>query len=114
MNKSSHLRNLNKRTSGDSNDSRSSESKGKTMKWRTIIALVLMYITILMDWQWAWGILFLIWVIPDLFSGITYFIEPIEKREHPILYWAIVISWILMSAYSLSTLFIDYSQYGYA
>ncbi|MBA6157320.1 hypothetical protein H3Z83_12450 [Tenacibaculum sp. S7007] len=85
----------------------------KKIKWRTIIALVLMYIAILMNWEWAWGILFLFWVIPDIFSGVTYFIEPISRKENTILYWVIIISWILMAVYSLSTLFINYSQYYY-
>ena len=83
----------------------------KTIKWRTITALILMYVAILMNWEWAWGILFLFWVIPDLFTGITYFIEPISRKENPKTYWVIIISWVFMSAYSLSTLFIDYNEY---
>jgi len=85
----------------------------KPIKWRTIIALVLMYIAMLMNWTWAWGILFLLWVVPDILSGMTYFIEPIEKKEHPLLYWIIIVSWILMAIYSFSTLFIDYNLYYY-
>ena len=85
-----------------------------TTKWRTIVALVLMYTAILMYWEWAWGILFLFWVIPDLFSGVTYFIEPISKKENQTLYWIIIISWILMAVYSLSTLFINYNQFYYS
>jgi len=85
----------------------------KPIKWRTIIALVLMYIAMLMNWTWAWGILFLLWVVPDILSGMTYFIEPIEKKEHPLLYWIIIVSWILMAVYSFSTLFIDYNLYYY-
>ncbi len=85
----------------------------KTIKWRTITALVLMYIAILMNWEWAWGILFLFWVIPDIFSGVTYFIEPIIKKENPMLYWVIIVSWILMAVYSLSTLFLDFNKYSY-
>ncbi|CAL2080196.1 hypothetical protein [Tenacibaculum sp. 190524A05c] len=84
-----------------------------TTKWRTIIALILMYIALFMNWEWAWGVLFLLWVIPDLFSGVTFFIEPIQRNENPILYWIIIASWILMAAYSLSTLFIDYNHYRY-
>ena len=87
--------------------------KTNTIKWRTIIALILMYISIIMDWEWAWGILFIIWVIPDIFRGTTYFIEPIEKKEHPILYWIIICSWILMALYAFSTLFVDYEQLYY-
>lgn len=81
-------------------------------KWRTVIALILMYCSIFMNWEWMWGILFLFWVIPDLFSGETYFVEPIFKKVHPNLYWVIVISWILMALYSFSVLFIDYSAYS--
>ena len=82
-------------------------------KWRTIIALVLMYIAIIMNWQWTWGILFMLWVVPDIITGMTYFIEPIEKKDHPLLYWVIITSWILMALYSISTLFIDYDQFYY-
>ena len=85
----------------------------KTIKWRTIIALILMYIAMLMNLTWAWGILFLLWVVPDIRTGITYFIEPVEKKESPLLYWIIIVSWILMAAYSISTLFIDYNQFYY-
>ena len=76
-----------------------------------MIGLVLMYIAVFMDWQWAWGILFLLWVIPDIFSGVTYFVEPIEKDKNPILYWIIIVSWVLMALYALSLLLIDDKQY---
>lgn len=72
-----------------------------------------MYIAIFMNWDWAWGVLFLFWVVPDLISGNTYFIEPIEKKQSPILYWVIIVSWILLAVYSFSVLFIDYEQLYY-
>ena len=109
MSKSSRLRHL---SNTSSNINRSSSGPSQT-KWRTIVALILMYIIIIYDIQWAWGILFLIWVIPDLFRGVTYFIEPIEKDENPILYWIIVVTWLLMAVYSLSSLFIDWNSFGY-
>lgn len=77
------------------------------------MALILMYIAIFMNWDWAWGVLFLFWVVPDLISGNTYFIEPIEKKQSPILYWVIIVSWILLAVYSFSVLFIDYEQLYY-
>lgn len=85
----------------------------KPIKWGTILALALMYTAMILNWQWVWGILFLIWVIPDVFSGVTYFIEPIKKKENPFLYWFIIVSWILMAIYSVSILFVNYSQYNY-
>ena len=75
-----------------------------SFKWRSILGLILVYIAMWYNWQWIWGILFLIWVIPDLFSGVTYFIEPIEKSKNPMLYWIIIVSWILMSLYSFTPL----------
>ena len=74
-------------------------------KVRTVLGLILVYLAVLLNWQWIWGILFLIWVIPDVFSGITYFMEPIEKKSNPILYWAIIISWLWMSIYMIATPF---------
>lgn len=81
-----------------------------SIRWRTIVALVLMYAALIMNWEWMWGVLFLIWVIPDIYSEVTYFIEPITKKESPILYWMVIITWVLLALYSLSTLFIDYYQ----
>ena len=70
-----------------------------------------MYVAIFMNWEWMWGILFLYWVIPDLFSGVTYFVEPIHKKTDPNLYGIIVVSWIVLALYSFSLLFVDYSSY---
>ncbi|MEO0338466.1 MAG: hypothetical protein AAF242_04555 [Bacteroidota bacterium] len=69
--------------------------------WRSIIGLFLLYIAILFNLEWIWGILFLLWVIPDIFSGVTYFIEPVTKNDNPFLYWLIIVTWLLLSMYSL-------------
>lgn len=82
-----------------------------SLKWRTLIAILLMYVALFMNWEWVWGVLFLIWVIPDIYTGVTYFIEPIARKENPATYWLIIITWILLALYSLSTLFIDYYSY---
>lgn len=84
----------------------------QTMKWRSILGLVFIYLAMWFNWQWAWGILFLLWVIPDMLTGVTYFMEPIEKKENPVLYWVIIFSWIIMSLYALATLFFpDWKYY---
>ena len=82
-------------------------------KWRTIVALIIMYIALFNNWDWAWGILFMLWVIPDIRRKSTFFIEEIHERENPTLYWLIVVTWIFLSIYSFSTLFIDFSQFYY-
>lgn len=86
-------------------------TNSSSTKWRTILGLIFIYIAVWFNLQWAWGILFLLWVIPDIMTGITYFMEPIEKQEHPILYWIIILSWIVMSLYSIATLFFPEWKY---
>ncbi len=56
------------------------KNKGN-MKWRTILGLIILYFAMWFNWQWIWGILFLIWMIPDLFTGVPYFIEPVSKKR---------------------------------
>ena len=107
MNKSEQLRNLNKRTKNNSS------IPSKKVQWRVWIGVLFVILITIMNWQWAWGILFLIWVIPDLTNRVTYFIEPVERDQNPLLYWIIVVTWILLSLLSLSTLFIDYNNLGY-
>ncbi len=76
-----------------------------TIKWRSIIGLLFLYIALLQDWQWIWGILFLMWAVSNIRSGTTYFIEFIEKSKNPILYWAIITTWILLAIYSFLPVF---------
>jgi len=66
-------------------------------KWRTMVGLLLMYVAVALNWQWIWGVFGLYWIVPDFFTGVTYFIEPIERQENPMLYWLILITWIVFS-----------------
>ena len=75
------------------------------IKWRTILGLILVWVATIFNWQWVWGILFLIWIIPDFFTGVTYFIEPITKKDNPLLYWLIIISWVALSVLTVATIF---------
>lgn len=77
-------------------------------KWQTIIALVAMFIAVIFNWIWIWGILFIFWAIQGIISGSTYLIEPIYKNKNPFLFWMTIISWISIGIYFISILFIDY------
>ena len=81
--------------------SKPSNQQPTSLKWRSIFGLIGIYLIILFEQTWGWGLLFLFWVIPDLKSGTTYFIEPLSRRENPILYWLVVLTWIILSAYLL-------------
>lgn len=75
------------------------------IKWRTIFGLILVWVATILNWQWIWGVVFLIWIIPDFYTGVTYFIEPISKKDNPLLYWLIMISWVALSILTIATIF---------
>lgn len=87
--------------------------KLQRLKWRTILGLIVILFAIIFNWNWMWGILFLIWVIPDIKKGYTFFIEPINKSDNPFLYWIIIVMWLLMGIYFLAEPFVPglYSRY---
>ncbi|MEM9478332.1 MAG: VOC family protein [Verrucomicrobiota bacterium] len=67
-----------------------------SFKWRTMIGLVVVALAVFLEMDWIWGVLFLYWVIPDLFTGTTYFIEPLHRNKNPILYWTVVVTWLVL------------------
>lgn len=76
-------------TTSTNSENQQSSSNTK-FPWRSLIGLAIIYFIVFYDFKWAWGILFLFWVIPDLKNGTTYFIEPINRDSNPILYWTIM------------------------
>lgn len=71
------------------------------VKWRAIVGLVIVALAVFFNANWIWGVLFLLWVIPDIKSGSTHFMEHIEKRRNPVVYWLIILTWLVLSAYLL-------------
>ena len=66
-------------------------------KWRTVVGLIIVYVATILNWQWIWGVFSLYWIIPDFFTGVTYFTEPISRKHNPVLYWLILVTWIAFS-----------------
>lgn len=78
------------------------------MKWKTVIALILLLIATALNWSWVYGILFIAWAIADIVGGRVYFVEEVAKTANPILFWVIVILWLLLGVYSLLEAFFPY------
>lgn len=68
-------------------------------KWRTALALAVIWIAVVLELNWVWGVLFIMWAIPALRSGRTYFVELIERRTNPVLFWLLVGTWIVLSLF---------------
>ena len=75
-----------------------------------MLGLVILLAAIVFSWDWMWGVLFLLWVILDIQSGVSYFMEPIERKSNPILYWFLIGTWSILSLYVLlEPIFYPYS-----
>ncbi|MEM1097596.1 MAG: VOC family protein [Planctomycetota bacterium] len=68
---------------------------------RAWLGLLIVAMAVVFDAAWVWGLLFLVWVAPDLFRGSTHFLEHVERRRHPATYWTIVVTWLVLSLYLL-------------
>lgn len=68
---------------------------------RTLIGLVLIYAAAATNQNWMWGLLYLFWLIPDLLTGETHFIEHLQRDEQPALYWIVMATLLLLSLYVL-------------
>ena len=73
------------------------------MKWKTISILLVIVTALLTDSPALWGILFLSWAISDLLTGTSYIIEPVSKKENPILFGCIVGTWGFSALYCFSS-----------
>ena len=71
----------------------------KNYPWRSVFGLVLLVISIVMNWAWAFGIFFLIWAAIDIRTKQTYIFGPIRRDDHAVLYWATVGLWVALALY---------------
>ena len=70
-------------------------------KVRAIASLIIIYVATLMNWYWLWGALLLFWAINDLITEQTWLSESVTKRDSPLIYYTIVITWLVFGFYLL-------------
>lgn len=78
-----------------------SEEHHTTVKWRALTGLLIVALAVLLEANWIWGLLFLLWALPDIKSGSTHFLEQVDRSKNPVVYWLIVVTWIGLSLYLL-------------
>ncbi len=71
------------------------------IKWRALLGLGLVFTALAFNLRWLFGVIFLLWMLPDIRSGTTHFLEPVSRRQNPFVYWAVIITWVLLSLYLL-------------
>ena len=67
------------------------------IRWFTLAALAIVVVAVLFDYQWIWGLLFLSWSAPSLYTGVVFLVEPVHRAENPRLFWIIVALWLGLS-----------------
>lgn len=77
----------------------------KNIKWKTLIALAMVYISIIFNQMWLIGLLFIFWTIQAIKDEKSFIIEEIRKENNPILYWIIVLTWALVALF-----YFDYTK----
>ncbi len=71
-------------------------------KWRTTVALALLILTIIYEWNWFWALFIILGLVHIIRSGEIHFVESITKKEHPKLYWIMILIWSFLAIYSVA------------
>ena len=78
-------------------DRRTKSRASGGIRWLTLVALAIVVVALVFDLNFIWGLLFLFWAGPSLFTGVTFLVEPIHRSENPWLFWTIVTLWLGLS-----------------
>ena len=74
-------------------------SRAAPFKWKTVLALAIIWVAVVLELNWVWGVLFIMWTVPALRTGQTFLVEPIMRSENRVLFWLIVGTWIVLSVF---------------
>ncbi|WP_350335548.1 VOC family protein [Coralliovum pocilloporae] len=82
---------------------------GKTgdIAWKALIGLAIIWLAALFDLQFIWGILFILWARPALTSGYIDLFEPVDRQARPVLYWAIMGTWLFFGVWLMLSPLLD-------
>ncbi|MEM9033699.1 MAG: hypothetical protein AAGA99_21605 [Actinomycetota bacterium] len=69
----------------------------RSVVWPTWIALVVIWAAAVANQLWAFALVFLVWAVADVRAGESAFVQRIVRSEHPVLFWALVGSWVALA-----------------
>ena len=70
-------------------------------KWKTVLALTLLILAVIFEWNWFWAFFILIGLLNVLNSKSIHFVEEVSLEESPKLYWIMVVIWSLLAVFSI-------------
>ena len=68
-------------------------------KGRALASLLLIFVAVIFNAYWLWGLLLLFWAVNDLVRGHTWLTEDVARLQDPILFYLIVITWLIFGFY---------------
>jgi len=75
-------------------------------------ALPVLLVATWLGLYWPWGLLFLWWLVPSVASGQAFLVDDINRKDDPILFWAVVTLWALFGAMMIAAdLFPQYASW---
>ena len=65
--------------------------------WPTVVGLTILWVAAIANQVWLFAALFIGWALFDVVTGESHFIQRVTRRDHPVVFWSIITSWIVMS-----------------
>ena len=75
--------------------------KGKTKLVPTVAALAVLLVATVLNWYWVWGVFFLYWAIAGVVLGQAFVVQPVNRGEHPVLFWIVSGAWLVLAALTI-------------
>ena len=72
------------------------------IKWKAILGLATVYVALITNLWSLWGLVVLLWILPDLRRGSTHFLEVVNRQDNPILFWTMMLTWIALAVYMIA------------
>lgn len=70
-------------------------------KWKTILALSLLILAVIFNWQWFWAVFIVLGLIHIIRSKEIHFVESVSLKENPKLYSIMIVIWSCLALYSI-------------
>lgn len=70
-------------------------------KWKTIVALMLLILAVIFEWNWFWAFFIFMGLLNVLKSKTIHFVEEVSLKETPKLYWVMIGIWSFLALFSI-------------
>lgn len=65
------------------------------------IVFASLMISMLLGYQFLWGVLFLYWSVSGISSGQVFLLTDVYRATEPVLFWCIQITWFVLGMFML-------------